>query len=137
VGVDHEVGIPLGDDFHAGLILEGHQRYKIAIHVESIVIGSAVYGIVLYVLAVSTGNRPGALFDGGQMALASVGVLQGIDDGNDLIQEGFRSFVGSGHKLIGKLHGRVGAGKLVAVDAVCHESRCRMALEEFSPLLGV
>jgi len=39
------------------------------------VIGSAVYGIVLYVLAVGAGNRPGALFDGSQMALASVGVL--------------------------------------------------------------
>jgi len=43
---------------------------------------------------------------------------RGIDDGNDLIQEGFRSFVGSGHELIGELHGRVGAGKFVAVDAV-------------------
>jgi len=54
-----------------------------------------------------------------------------------LIQEGFRSFVGSGHELIGELHGRVSAGKFVAVDAVCHDRRCRMALEEFFSRPGV
>ena len=52
MGIDHELRIPLGDDFHACLILDANQGNTIAIHVESIVIGSAAHRPVLDVLAI-------------------------------------------------------------------------------------
>ena len=70
------------------------------------------------------------------MALTPIRVLQRINDGNHVFKERFRFFVGSRYKLIGKLHGRIGAGKFVAVDAVCHERRGWMTLNQFTSRRG-
>ena len=93
-------------------------------------IGSAVHSIVLDVLAIGAGNRACPLFDGCQMALSPIWVLQGVDDGNHLIQDRCRAVVGSRYQLIRKLHGRIGARKFISVDAVCHDGRGRVGLDE-------
>ena len=68
--------------------------------------------------------------DLGQVTLASVGVLQRIDDDHEFVAEAFRTLVGPCRQHVGGGHGRVTRGDLVAVNRRAEPCDARQIADE-------
>ena len=119
VAVDHQLRQPGGDLAHARALGQAH-RQPVPVEVEQVVVASAPGpdGGVREVVLVGVGDLVGERRNLRQIARAAVGVLERLDEDDQVAAHRLRALVGAGHQPPGQGAGGVGAAQLVAMDAV-------------------
>ena len=138
VRVDVDLRLPLEVCIYFGLRLDLAVQEPVPVHVEVVVVGASA-GPILGMFAaqrIGLDEYTAILAKAVNKAVPAVGVLQRIDDHNQLFQLPPRFFPAVGQQVIRRQQGRIRRRTLVPVDVVSQPQNSRSLLQQRGCLLG-